>query len=356
MIVRLHKPAELTPEQVARCRQLQQESDELASPFFAPEFTRVAAEHCPGVEVAVLRDHGEDAGFFPFQRYKRKLACPVAWIMNDFQGGLFRDDLDFDADELLRACGLVCWRFDHLPIAQRGFVSGQIVFAESPYIDLSGGFPAYQSSLTENGGSRIKAILRKERKLAREIGPLKLVFEMRDVEAFETLFAWKGEQLKRTGKRDPFQQPWVRPFLRELWANSGPGCRGILSGLYAGSELAAVHFGICSSRVLHWWVSAYNTTLDRYSPGGILLLRLAEHAAQLGIQRVDLGKGMEPYKMSFQSATMRLAEGAISRGRWRRSIDHVSYRVRDWFRSSPLHRGSQAAKRAFDHLRLQSRP
>ena len=53
-------------------------------------------------------------GFFPFQRGKGKVGWPVGYRLNDFQAGIFDSQLDVDARQLLRQCGLTRWHFDHL--------------------------------------------------------------------------------------------------------------------------------------------------------------------------------------------------------------------------------------------------
>jgi CelD/BcsL family acetyltransferase involved in cellulose biosynthesis len=83
--------------------------------------------------------------------------------------------------------------------------------------------------------------------------------------------------------------------------------------LYAGDRPVAAHFGIRSETVLSWWFPAYDVDCSRYSPGLVLLLRLAEAAAAAGILQVDLGKGHEAYKESFKSADVEVAEGWVER-------------------------------------------
>src|SRR5690554_4624885 len=62
---------------------------DLASPYFRPEFTRVAASVSPGAAVAVLHRGGEIAGFFPFQRRGGAIQ-PLGAPMNDYHGVIAR--------------------------------------------------------------------------------------------------------------------------------------------------------------------------------------------------------------------------------------------------------------------------
>jgi CelD/BcsL family acetyltransferase involved in cellulose biosynthesis len=348
MIIALMKPGDLTAADRARWVELQQQTIDLASPFFSPHFIHTASVHRPAVELAVLRVDDETVGFLPCERYARTHARPIAAKINDFQGGVFCEQRQFDAARLLRLCRLSSWQFDHLPLQQQWASRGCVLTAESPYVDLSEGFNAYLAGLMARSGSRIKTILRKERKLTREVGPVRLVFHEPDAGVFQTLLKWKSDHLQSTGKRDPFQQPWVRGLFEDLRLSREDECQGVVSALYAGDTLAAAHFGIGSARVLHWWVPTYNPSLERYSPGGILLFRILEHAAKLGLSRVDLGKGSESYKSSFQSAATLLGEGVVRRRNFTRTIDVAVYRLKAAFRGSAFHGLSQRAKRFYD--------
>jgi CelD/BcsL family acetyltransferase involved in cellulose biosynthesis len=57
----------------------------LASPYFRPEFARVAGRVSPGAGVAVFSRGGETVGFFPHQRRGGAMQ-PLAAPMNDYHG------------------------------------------------------------------------------------------------------------------------------------------------------------------------------------------------------------------------------------------------------------------------------
>ena len=64
---------------------------ELASPYFDPDFTRIAAGVCPGAALAVLHRAGQVVGFFPHQRRGRAIQ-PLAAPMNDYHGVIARPE------------------------------------------------------------------------------------------------------------------------------------------------------------------------------------------------------------------------------------------------------------------------
>ena len=105
--------------------------------------------------------------------------------------------------------------------------------------------------------------------------------------------------------------PWIADSLRQIHATQRPDFAGALSLLYAGDLLVAVHFGMRAGSLLHYWFPAYNPALGKYSPGLILLLKVAEHAQAEGIQTIDLGKGISEYKQRFMNTSCQLASGSV---------------------------------------------
>jgi CelD/BcsL family acetyltransferase involved in cellulose biosynthesis len=87
----------------------------------------------------------------------------------------------------------------------------------------------------------------------------------------------------------------------------------MLSLLYAGETLVAGHFGMRSSTVWHYWFPAYDRQFARFSPGLALLLKMAQHAEELGLRCIDLGTGMSLYKKRLMNASVSVAEGSIER-------------------------------------------
>ena len=81
--------------------------------------------------------------------------------------------------------------------------------------------------------------------------------------------------------------------------------------LRAGGQVVAVHAGMRSRRVLHWWFPTFDQTFAKYSPGIILLLRMAEALAAAGVRTIDLGKGDSQYKRSLMTGTLELREGYV---------------------------------------------
>ncbi len=328
----------LTADQIATWSRLQQADAALDSPYFRPEFTQAVAQVRDDVEIAVLEHAGETIGFFPFQRSRSNRGLPVGTQLSDFHGVIARTGYDFNADELIRECGLASFRFDHLPTSQRPFAAFTWQTDVSPYLDLSEGFEAYCEQRRQDGSKRVKKTMRKSRKLQREVGPIRVEVERTSGRALQLLMDWKAEQYRRSNLANLFGFDWIVRLLEHVLDARDPLFEGMMFVLYAGKRVAAIDFTLRSAGVLHSWFPAYEPVLSTYSPGHILLMETARMAETLGIRRIDLGKGPETYKTSFMSGAVTVAEGGVHSRPMDRLLARNWHRLRDWIGSSPLKR------------------
>jgi CelD/BcsL family acetyltransferase involved in cellulose biosynthesis len=335
---RVVRAKELPGEVVLAWISLQQTVPALDSPYFRPEYVQAVAAVRDDVEVAVLEDRAGPVGFFPFQRRPRGIGQPVGGLHSDFQGVIAPPDLRWDPRALLRACGLRAFRFHHLLAEQEPFRPHHWNQTTSPYVDLSAGFEAYRAARRRAGSREIEQILYKCRKAERRLGPLRLELQSSDGATLDTLLRWKSQQLRATGQYDHLQRPWVRPMLERIRAARGEGFAGVLSALWLGDRLVAVHLGMRSRTVLHWWLPAYDRALAAFSPGQISFLEIARAAAGIGIRRVDLGKGDEAYKARLMSGAIAIAEGAVDLRPLTGRLLRGWHRTVEWTRRSPLRR------------------
>lgn len=318
----------LTPEHILLWSHFQQANPALANPFFCPEFTSAVAAVRDDVWVGILEEAGGIVGFFPFERGKLPIGRPVGYLLCDYQGLIVKPGLNWDVAELLRGCGLSIWNFDNL-IAQLPFQFFHKLKTESLIIDLSSGYKAYESEQRANS-NWIQQASRKMRKFEREVGTLRFETHVADTSLLQLMMDWKSEQYAQLGTFDRFKIEWMVRLISRLHVTQSETFAGMLSVLYVGDEVAALHFGMRSQSVWHYWFPSYNHRFQQYSPGLILLLKMIESAEDLGIQTIDLGKGGENYKQRVSNGTIPLAEGSvelpslISTARWfRRKIEVV---------------------------------
>lgn len=321
-----------------RWRTLQRANGALVSPYFSVELTDAVAAVRDDVKVAVI-DGSE--GFFPFQRGHANACLPVGGILSDHHGVIASPAVDVDWHGLLSATGLAFWRFDHLAASQAEGL--EFTACTSPALDLTGGFAAWRARKIEGGSRQLADLDRKARKLAREVGPLRFVgdcgaeLDVKERRAvLEQVFAHKSAQCVRTQAHDYFtKEPWTRALVERLLETRTPTFGGTLSALWAGDTLIAANMGMRSESVWHWWFPVYDHAYGAYSPGSLLLVRVAEAAASQGATVVDLGKGHETYKERFADTSFAIAEGFIAQRSLRNVARGAAVRMEHWLRSSP---------------------
>lgn len=327
---------DLSPPQIASWARFQQADQTLESPYFHPDFTRCVAGVRDDVEVAVIQHNGESVGFFPFQRRGRHAAMPVGGRLSDYQGGICQRGLIWNAKELLSSCDLTSWSFDHVLTCQTPWSEHHRVTDLSPQIELADGFEAYRAGLRKGSADELRQTQRKARKLAREIGPLRLEFRSYDSGLLDQLIAWKSAQYHRTQATDVFAFPWTVALLHALLARQGAGLAGVLSVLYSGDRPVALHMGMECRGLLHWWFPTYDPHLANYSPGRILLLELLQEAPSNGVHKVDLGRGMVGYKSRAMTGAVSVAEGSVDFRPLARRLQNSFRSTKQWIRASPI--------------------
>ena len=340
----------LSDERIAAWTQLQRENSTLDGPFFCPDFVRLVAEERAGVEVAELQENSRPVGFFPYYRDRGNVGRPIVGRFSDFQGLVCPADLEWEPFELLRACGLSAWCFDGVLASQAPASKYHFARSQSTYLDLSSGFEAYRLERRSAGSDELRETLRKSRKIERDVAPLRFEAYSQDLSALDTLIRWKRDQLQALKRNDCFSESWVVPMLERVAMYRGQQFSGMLSTLHAGETLLAVNLGMRSDRVLHGWVTAFNREYRKFSPGLLLIVKLAQAAESLGIRRIDMGRGDESFKRSFASGAIPLAEGAVDL-RWMPRL-----LTRGWICAKELVRGTSLDRPARKLLDCVKRP
>jgi CelD/BcsL family acetyltransferase involved in cellulose biosynthesis len=323
--IRVVRPGELGPGDIVSWHSMQSSTASLANPFLSPEFAIAVGEFRPAARVAIFSEGSSPVGFFPFEQRRFGAGVPIAAGLTDCQGLIHAPGLEWDARDLLRACRLSVWRFDHLAAGQSPFERYRVTVRPSPIIDLAGGFDSYYEKLSIRSPQLCRNVERKARKMAREVGQLRFVPDSRDESVFRALMAWKSEQYQRTAQVDIFARPWVAGLTEALFSVRNNHFGGLLSVLYAGDVPVAAHFGLRSEHVLAHWFPAYDTSFGNYSPGLIMHMRMAEFTPSAGIQVIDMGTGIQRYKEELKSGEIFVGVGTVTR----RSLLAAAHRARE---------------------------
>ncbi len=174
-------------------------------------------------------------------------------------------------------------------------------FLPSPLVDWS--HFSTQEALHAHLRSRRSSLLadsrRQRRRLEKELGEVKLVFDDPRPETFELCLRWKSAQYLATGNRDLFADPAHVRLFSELTR------RGALSvsALCAGERVVAAHLGVLAAGRFYYWIPAYDPGLRSYSPGRLLLESLVELSRERGDREFDFLLGDEPYKWQYATHT-----------------------------------------------------
>ncbi|MEV6985539.1 GNAT family N-acetyltransferase [Sphaerisporangium sp. NPDC051017] len=305
-------PRELGPSETARWRALQSADPALDNPFLSPEFTIETGRVREQARVAVLTDGGDIVGYFPFERHQLGIGRPVAAGLTDAQGMIHVKDIEFSAHELMKACGLAVFEFDHL-LAGQPLVPAKHSRHPSPVIDLSDGYAAYVETLKQVSGKTYKSTAYKSRKLGRDFGELRHDYGIQDQAVLRVLTDWKTDQYRRTGRADRFSRPWITKLVENLLRIDTEHFGGSLDMVYVGDRPVAGHFGLRTKTTLAGWFPAYDTAFAKYSPGLIHHLAMAERAAEAGIRLIDMGRGEKEYKEKLKTGELWVTEGRIAR-------------------------------------------
>ena len=338
MNIRLITADRLTPEHAAAWAAIQRADAALDSPYFRPEFTQAVAAVRDDVEVGVFEEGGQPVGFFPFQRGRRNVARPVGGKMSDFHGVVVRKGMAWSPRQLLRECRLSAWHFDHLIAGQEPFQPYHWNVAPSPYVDLSRGWEGYQSDQMADHPGSFKQTLYKYRHAVREAGPLRVEIDCRNPSVFRAMLQWKKEQYRKTRVTDVLAFDWTVGLLEQVLAARSEAFSGLMSALYMGGVLTAVSFSMRSYDVVHGWFSAYHPRFAPLSPGLALWLEMARTYPELGVRRIDLGKGPEQYKTRLMSGSIDVAEGSVDARPVAGTMRRNWGRAYQWARQSRLRR------------------
>lgn len=307
-------PAEALDADLLACWQrLRACAGDLDSPYFHAGFCQAVAAVRGDARVTLLLQDGEPCGMFPFHRDRLGRGRPIGLALCDYHGLIAPAELDWSPESLLRASGLVRYDFDHWRV-RHGCSEPVLEGSEpSPIIDLAGGFEAYLADRRAAGSNLPAQAARKARRLADAYGPLTLVDETAAADALERVIALKSAQCRATGTLDYFKFDWCRALVQQLLAARTDEFGGRIFSLYAGSERVALHYLLTDQGVWHSWLPVYEHRYATHSPGIVLLMRLVEHAAGLGVRYIDLGKDLSVYKQRFMNGAISVGQGVLVR-------------------------------------------
>ena len=292
-------------------RAVQSTNNTFTSPYFCPEFTQLVGEVRGDVRVVVIENDGRIVGFFPHQRSFLGMGKPVGGPLSDYHGVIAGPNATWEIEPLMRAAKLSVWSFNHLVDDTGKFDSHIEVRTSSPQMDLSSGYAQYAQGRRDAGSDYIRKTEGLARKLGREVGELHFTLHEPDSKAMAQLLRWKSAQYRESHLQDAFAVPWTGGLLNRIAETQTVNFAGVCSVLRAGDRIVAIHMGMRSAQVLHYWFPAYDPEFAKFSAGIILLLRMAEALADMGVRTIDLGEGKSQYKERLMTGEAPLQKGSV---------------------------------------------
>lgn len=316
---RLTSAAQLTNAEAARWDGLCAAEPSLGSAFYSRQFVEATAAVRDDVQVCVLYRGTEPVGFLPLQfqdrlaRYLRA-AERVGGHLNDYFGLIADPSVRVAPRTLLELAGLSKLDFSHLDASQeRHGLEGGTPTIGVRY-NVADGPGAYWAALKRRDGAFHSDTMRKQRKIERDLGPLRFTYAAADADrSLARLIEMKRQQYARTNVADALRAPWTRELLNRLAKLKHPLCAGVLSTMHAGEKLVSMHFGLRCRDALHIWFPVYDPEVSNYSPGRLLLKSLIDNSTANGIRLLDDGEATPNQQQKRQMGNH---EHPLYKGQW----------------------------------------
>jgi CelD/BcsL family acetyltransferase involved in cellulose biosynthesis len=302
---------DLNDTEIRQWRDWAYQDGQLVSPYLLPEFAQAVDQVRADVRVAILERNDETIGYFGYHGPRHLGLRPVGAPMSDYQGIAAKPGITICPNEFLTQLGAGFMVYENWWNGAGCTIENVRERDGSVVVDLSDGPDAYFAERKTAHKSQFKKMDRRLRNAERDFGAVRLVVGDTDGKLFDALAHWKSEQYNSTGKLDVFDVDWARELLANLNRSDDENFQGLTFALYFGDELAAVEFGLRAGDIYHSWFPAYDARFAKVSPGLLLLHEIFKAAPDLGLTRVDLGKGGSHYKTYYASYEVPLDSGRI---------------------------------------------
>ena len=346
-------PSALSDSDIAAWRSCLAADPELSSPYLTPDWAKLVAAHRNDVRVAVWRDAASEAvGFLPVQRCGDFAALPAGGPICDYQALVAKPGVTLDLAAAPKA--LAVGRIDLTAGLVNNAVGSRLMTSDAGHVVRFD--DGYQAWCTQRLAADTKTIVKTQKKLAKMTRNLggEVTFDAfsTDAAAFETLMAWKREQMRRTGVRDIFEHAWIDGVVRGVFAApaSDPHFGGAMFVLRVKGQPAAVLFCLRAEKALHAWYVAYDTQWAAYSPGLIVFIEAIRAASEAGYTELDLGPGDYQFKESLANASRPVGAGFIAGQGLSPAIKAAQFQVRSLVESLPVGRVRQWPAKAMRRL------
>jgi len=305
------KPNDLTPAEREAWQSFIDADPALASPYFSLGFLDAVGAARRDVRVLAARQRGTVVAFLPLHAGLMGHARPLAGPLGDHHGLIAAPQIDLDLCDMLKAGGVGVFGFHGALAGQAPFRHHALQRDGSWVIDLSAGYDAFVESRAAIDAKAFRNLRTRRRKLEGAEGGFAFRVDDDRPEVLAAALAWKSTQYKRTGVFDAFSVRWTNDLLNNIKAHD---CRLQVSSLEIGGRLAAVHVGMRTRSVLHYWFPVYDPEFSSFGPGLALLMDICEAMAADGVTEVHLGPGDYDFEAQLASWQIGLVSGFAGQG------------------------------------------
>ena len=278
----------------------------LVSPYFRPEFARVAGQVSPAAAVAVFTRSGETVGFFPHQKRGGAMQ-PLGAPMNDYHGIIAMPGEAPTLEEAARALAAV-----RLNVTAWVGETGLGEDRRTVQVELGeGGYDGWYAGRRAGHAKFFKDKERARRSMEAELGPVRVEHDLRDPALLDRLIDLKRDQYRRSRRHDIFACGWTADLLHALLRSEDEGFGASMGALWAGDRLVAIEYALQAGDQYHFWFPGYEPSLARCSPGILLSLDTMRLASGLGYRTFDFGFEGEQYKKYFCNGFRTVREAVI---------------------------------------------
>ena len=311
MQVELFKPSELNADFWQAFHDIRNASSAYDDPFFDPEFARLVGELRRDTFIGVAFDAGKSqpAAFWPMHVRPGGWTRPIGGPFSDWHGPVARAHDPVDPTEFLAAAGLTGFTAFGMPGHLSWGHLGERMGANMT--DVSSGWEAYLSAQTKLYPKHFKKIRRMDRNLKRDFSEIEFTMNDLSREAFDWIIARKRAQFARTGRHDVLSPDWVRSLFDALRSFESERFSSRLMSMRIDGKIVAAEFNLCSDRILHGWITAFDTDYASYSPGYMLQHEILKQMDHMDQSIYDSGIGLDYYKKYYTNFQLPVDTGVL---------------------------------------------
>lgn len=310
MKFRLLRPAQMSEDLWEAFAALRDARSIYDDPFFDPVYARLVGGLRDDTRIAFAEEGGVPVGFWAMHRRPGAWARPIGGPFSDWHGPVLSESTDLTPAAFLRGVGLLGMSaFGWMP--QDAASETRLAISGANITDVGQDWSAFLEEQTRRWPKHFKKMRRIERNIERDFSEMEFRFDDRSDETFERLILLKQDQFRRTGRHDVLSPDWVRVLLEQLRVTQGPRFRLRLVSLYFDGQHAASELVLQSDKVMHGWITAFESEFSRYSPGNLLVQNMLETMSREGPSIYDAGPGMDHYKRHYSNYQLPTGSGVV---------------------------------------------